>query len=229
MPISRFETAMILAAGRGKRMQALGERLAKGLLKVNDRTLLDHQLEKLARLGIKRVVLNLHHLAEQIQNVFKDRYHGMEMLYSIEPELLGTGGGILNALPLLGDKPFVLLSADIWQDYPLEQLWLPLDSQAHLIMVENSPLAPAGDFSLKEGYLLVTQEGRRLTYGGLGVLHPSLFQSVKKTIFPLIDLLRQASLRSQLTGEYYAGKLFNTNTTEDWIRLCNTLDCRGTE
>ena len=143
--------AMILAAGRGERLRPLTDRVPKPLAEVGGEPLLAHQLRWLAAAGLRDVVINLHHLGQQIVEAFGDgTAHGVRIRYSEEPTLLETGGGIVNALPLLGDEPFVLLNGDIFTDFPLTRLLTRLapGAGAHLLVTPRPPFREHGDFDL---------------------------------------------------------------------------------
>ncbi len=209
-----LKTAMILAAGRGQRMGSLAEQTHKALLKINERYLISYQLEKLAAIGVEKVVLNLHHFVEQVQTALGHEQYGLQIDYSIEPELLGTGGGIYHALPLLGSEPFILLSADVWSDYPLGNLHaLPIEL-AHLVLTDNPSYHLQGDFAL-EGQKIVLEGEPKFTYASIAVLHPKIFNKPKNPMFPLLEVLKPAITADKVTGEYYAGKIFNANTPDE--------------
>ncbi len=113
--------AMILAAGRGERMRPLTDAMPKALLRIGGQTLIEHQVHALAQAGFSDIVINHAHLGEQIVAALGDgNAYGVEIQYSLEtPHAMETGGGIFNALPLLGDEPFLVLNADIRTDFTL--------------------------------------------------------------------------------------------------------------
>ena len=115
--------AMLLAAGLGKRLRPITDTTPKPLLEVRGKSLIEHHLERLQIAGIQDVVINLHHLGDQIKTRLGDgRQFGVNIRYSFETELLETGGGIKKALPLLGDSPFLVISADTYLDFDLGRL-----------------------------------------------------------------------------------------------------------
>lgn len=206
--------AMILAAGLGARMGELTQHTPKPMLKVNGKPLIEYTLESLKASGITEVVVNLFYLGDQIKAFIGDgsRY-GLKVAYSEEVERLETGGGILQALPLLGNEPFIVTSSDIVTDYPFSKLPTQLKGLAHLVMVDNPAHHVKGDFCLDEG--LVTLDGQStLTYSNLGVFHPDLFQSCEPGFFPLSKLLFPAIRNRQVTGEYFDGSWENIGTPE---------------
>src|SRR3989338_4351170 len=141
--------AMILAAGRGSRLKPHTLITPKPLLKIANTTLLDHVLQSVRAAGIQEVVMNVHHLSEKImQHCGDGSPMNLNIQYSFEKELLETGGGIFRSLPLLGDEPFLLISSDIWTDYPLAQLMQKKVDAAHLVFVDNPDFNLAGDYAL---------------------------------------------------------------------------------
>ncbi|MBS0288833.1 MAG: nucleotidyltransferase family protein [Proteobacteria bacterium] len=207
--------AMILAAGRGERMRPLTDSCPKPLLMINGKPLIVYHLESLCQAGITDIIVNVRYLAEQIQSYLGNgQAFGVNIVYSVETFELEVGGGINRALPLLGDQPFIVVNSDIWTDYPFAQL-KPPKGLAHLVMVDNPQHHPKGDFNLKEGYLSRTQQLTTLTYSGISVLHPSLFQdAIPNTPFRLATFLDKAALSHSLTGEHFNGKWVDVGTIE---------------
>lgn len=206
--------AMILAAGLGTRMKKIGEETPKALLLINNRPLIVYHLENLANAGYKEIVINVCAHADKIKKTLKDgREFGVHVHYSTETEPLGTGGGIAKALPLLGDQHFLVISTDIWTDYPLNQLPAYLPSSAHLVLVDNPPDHTQGDFGLEDGIVISSGENKS-TYGGIGLFHPKLFNKPRSNIFSIIDVLNPVIAKRQVTGEHYQGKWININTPE---------------
>ena len=211
--------AMILAAGLGTRMRPLTERTPKPMLQVAGKPLIEHHVRNCARAGITDIVINHAYLGEQIENYLGDggRF-GCTIHYSREEQVLDTGGGIFRALPLLGDKPFIALNADVWSDYPLQKL-LDIDLQkssklAHLVMTENPPQHPQGDFYLRDGLLHSEGEGRKLTWTGIRVLHPDLLAGCSDGVFSIVPLLKRAISAGSVSGEYFDGRWFDIGTPE---------------
>ena len=207
--------AMILAAGRGVRMRPLTDRIPKALLKVGRRSLIEYHIAALVQAGITDIVINHAHLGNQIEAVLGDgsRYDA-RIVYSPEGETaLETGGGIYRALPLLGAKPFIVVNADIWCDYPFQQLPEKPSGLAHLVLVDNPAFNQTGDFVLNGGHIV--EEGQpRLTYSGIGVFTPALFKGCKPGVFPLAPLLRKAITAGQVSGEHYQGVWYDIGTPE---------------
>lgn len=212
---------LILAAGRGERMRPLTDLTPKPLLRAGGKSLIGHLIEGLVRANLRDLVLNYAHLGDQIVSELGDgRSYGVRIVYSPESEgALETGGGILRALPLLGSDPFVVINGDIWTDYPFDRLPRHPASLAHLVLVDNPAHHPGGDFVLKEGRVFVpgapeTLSAPPLTFSGIGVYRPALFEGCTSGRFPLAPLLRSAMDRGSVTGEYYAGQWRDVGTPE---------------
>ncbi|HID98870.1 MAG TPA: nucleotidyltransferase family protein [Thiotrichaceae bacterium] len=207
--------AMILAAGRGERMRPLTDTIPKPLLKVAGQCLIEYHIQHLVAAGFTDIVINHAHLGEQIERTLGNgQRYGAQIQYSPEgTQALETGGGIFNALPLLGNAPFLVVNGDIWCDYPFEQLPPTLAGLAHLILVNNPVHNPQGDFCLKQQH--VSQYGdSRLTFSGIGVYHPTLFNHCTKGRFSLVPLLIKAMQAGQVSGEHYKGLWIDVGTPE---------------
>jgi MurNAc alpha-1-phosphate uridylyltransferase len=215
--------AMILAAGRGERMRPLTDHTPKPLLRAAGKRLIEYHLEALAEADFSEVVINHAHLGTQIEQALGDgsRY-GLRIRYSPEEEALETGGGIFRALPLLGDAPFLVINGDVWCDYPLARLRQRCVEQAHLVLVDNPPHHPKGDFVLCSERVH-DEPGQRLTFSGIGIYHPSLFSGCKAGAFALAPLLRQAMAAGTVSGEYYRGRWFDIGTPERLQQLDELL------
>lgn len=214
--------AMILAAGRGSRMCPLTDELPKPLVPIAGKPFVVHQLLKLAACGIKEVVINLSYRAEQIKQALGDgQRYGIHLHYSLEPTVLETGGGICQALPLLGPEPFIVLSADIWTDYPLERLVKKNlgAAEAHLVLVDNPNFHPYGDFHLGTGGFLAVHPQPKLTFANLGLYHPKLFENYRVEVFPLSKALYSGIEQKKISGEQYVGPWFNVGTVDELQRI----------
>ncbi len=215
---------MLLAAGRGDRMRPLTDTKPKPLLEVGGRALIVHHLDALREAGFREVVINLGYRGEQIRAALGDgRRYGMRIDYSWEPEQpLETGGGIFQMLPLLGPAPFAVINSDIWSDYPYARLPHDLAGLAHLVLVDNPPHHPEGDFVLREG-LVLDSEAPRLTFSGISILRPELFAGCQSGRFPLAPLLRRAMAAGRVSGEHYSGIWQDIGTPERLYRLDREL------
>lgn len=230
---------MILAAGRGERMRPLTNTLPKPLLSVAGRPLIEWSIASLAHAGFSRIVINHAYLGEKIVDCLGDGSRwGVDILYSAEQSALETAGGIAHAMPVLGDAPFVVVNGDIWTDYDFTALrchGLDAGLLAHLVLVDNPPQHPAGDFSLwgestdDSQHQRVCETGaQRLTFSGIGCYHPHLFAGVSRTSpAPLAPLLRQAMARHQVSGEYFTGQWHDIGTPERLYELHDRLSSRN--
>ena len=214
--------AMILAAGRGQRMGSLTAVTPKPLLNVKGQTLLENKILMLKSVGIDDIVINLAYLGEQIQQFAGDgsRWQ-VNIQYSVESTPLETGGGIYRALPLLGDKPFIVINADIYCDYPLQELMnysLSPSAQGCLVLVNNPAQHAEGDFGLQDNGAVINPAASNstFTFSGIGLYRPEMILSYPKRRdrFPLLELLQFHIARQQLYGIYYDGKWNDVGTPE---------------
>lgn len=212
--------AMILAAGLGKRMQPLTADLPKPLLKVGDKSLIEHQILRLAAGGVTGVVINHFYLGSMIEDALgKGERYGLEISYSREAIRLETAGGIIKSLPKLKDDSFIVVNADIWTDFDFSTLQ-PLDGTndlAHLVMVENCDHNPAGDFYLGKGGRMHEQGEKgeqRLTFSGISVMHKKLFQGLPIKPSSTVPLLQAAMAENRVSGELYSGMWIDVGTPE---------------
>jgi len=216
--------AMILAAGRGERMRPLTDHTPTPLLSVAGRPLIAHHLEALAAAGVTDVVINISWLGEQIRSALGggERW-GLRLHYSDEgAQALETGGGIFNALPLLGDGPFLVVNGDVWTDYPLARLLREPAGLGHLVLVPNPPHHPRGDFGL-EGDFIVERESDRYTYAGVGVYRSEFFAGCTSDKFPLLPLLKRAIAARRLRGQVHGGEWLDIGTPERLAELDQRL------
>jgi MurNAc alpha-1-phosphate uridylyltransferase len=207
--------AMILAAGRGERLRPLTDSIPKPLVEVGGKPLIEHHIQALADAGFRQIVINQGHLGDMLPRVIGDGSHwNITIHWSDEqPEALETGGGIHKALPLLGSSPFLVVNGDIWTDYPFSRLRTIKCDWAHLVMIPNPPQHPAGDFSLHNAR--IRNEGENmLTFSGIGVYHPRLFDACTPGKFSVVPLLRSAMENHLVTGEEYRGGWADPGTPE---------------
>lgn len=204
-----------MAAGRGERLRPLTDRTPKPLLEAGGRGLIEHLIDALVAAGFHDLVINLSHLGGQIRARLGDGSRlGARIAYSPEgPEPLETAGGIRHALPLLGDRPFVVVNGDIATDFPFDRLHGLPDSEAHLVLIPNPPHHPGGDFALNGNRVTVTGPDRH-TFAGIGVYRPSLFAGLAPGRAALAPLLRQAIAEGRVTGELYRGFWMDIGTEE---------------
>lgn len=227
--------AMLLAAGRGERMRPLTDTCPKPLLKVRGRPLIVWHILNLVKAGISEIVINHAHLGHMIEEALGDgAQFGARLSYSPETVALETAGGIANALHLLGDEPFVVVSADIYIPHfnfedcknTLEDkdMWgnpHPLDKRdiAWLYMVKNPSFHPEGDFAMS--LMGLSNQGQpRYTFGNIGVYRPEMFQAITPGEHAKLGpLLREYADRGQLGGELYSGIWHNLGTPEQLAQL----------
>lgn len=166
--------AMILAAGRGERLRPYTDNCPKPLLEVNAKPLIEYHLQALANAGIKTVVINTSWLAALIQQRLDNgKRYGLSIIYSHEQHALETAGGIAQALPKLDDQ-FIVINGDIFTDYPLHHL-TPINTHAHLILVDNPTHNPQGDFALDNG-LIHNHSEQRYTFSGIAIYQKRFFK-----------------------------------------------------
>jgi N-acetyl-alpha-D-muramate 1-phosphate uridylyltransferase len=216
--------AMVLAAGRGERMRPLTDRVPKPMLTMAGELLVAHQLRALAAAGIRAVVMNVSWLADALRAELGDgSAWGVRIEYSPEPwPPLDTGGGIFQALPLLGPGPFLLVNGDVWFELSPCALQLPAGMLGHLVLVPNPEHNPHGDFGLVDGRVAPDAEPR-FTYGGMAILTPELFTGCAPGRFPLAPLLRSAARQGRISGELHGGGWVDVGTPERLYALRSRL------
>lgn len=207
--------AIILAAGRGERLRPLTDHTPKPMLRIAGKPLIERHVERLVSAGIIDIVVNHAHLGEQIEAHLGDGHQwGARIVYSPEGATpLETAGGIVAALPLLGDAPFITVNADVWTDYPFQRLVTTAASEAHIVLVDNPDHNPRGDFVLT-GESVRNEGERRLTFSGLSVFTPAFFAGLEFGVCSLTPLLKRAVSRGILTGSYYSGVWHDIGTPE---------------
>ncbi len=226
--------AMILAAGQGTRMRPLTNHTPKPLLEVAGKPLIVWHLEKLKQAGFTDIVINIAWLGDQIPAALGNgSAFGLTIQYSDEQNggALETAGGIVKALDLLGNQPFLVISGDIWCDYDLSSpIELEKNNLAHLILVNNPAHHPRGDFAMQNGQL--SQQGDpKYTFSGIGYYQPDLFIPLRDKIKqgeipkqqPIGALLRATMDKGKVSGEYFAGDWRDIGTPERLQQLANDL------
>lgn len=220
--------AMILAAGKGKRLLPLTESCPKPLIQAGGKPLIVYHIEKLKACGITEIVINVHHLGQQIINrLGTGEDWGVTLTYSQEQNLLETGGGICTALPLLDHSPFILVNGDVWTDFDFKMLPKTIESLGYLILVDNPSHHPGGDYTLTaEGRLGAPGEvtGQTYTYSGIAVLDPNLFKGCEANVpFKLSTLFDNARFAKRLEGRHYSGEWTDVGTLERLAALDKRL------
>ncbi|GGQ18293.1 N-acetylmuramate alpha-1-phosphate uridylyltransferase MurU [Shewanella litoralis] len=221
--------AMILAAGRGERLRPLTDTLPKPLVSVAGKPLIEYHLEKLARTGVKQVVINHAWLGHKLPEILGDGQRwGLEISYSAESEALETAGGIKQALTLLGNDPFLVINGDVFIDrLPDFSAAYEQVSQGHvaafLWLVDNPEHHPQGDFAIEANAKLSLTETDKLTFSGLGIYHPQFFESVPAGKQALGPLLKQAIAQQTIAGEYFDSYWCDVGTLARLEQLQNRL------
>jgi MurNAc alpha-1-phosphate uridylyltransferase len=215
--------AMILAAGRGERMRPLTDHCPKPLLPAAGKPLIIYHLERLAGAGFRDIVINHAHLGEQLVAALGDgRQWGLSITWSPEPiGALETAGGIRQALSNLDagdDRPFLVINGDIYCDWPVQPYPLATNDLAHLVLVDNPPQHPVGDFVLTNGRVSDKPENAAvttLTFAGIGFYRPSLFSNlIAGQVAKLAPLLRAAMAQGRVSGEHHTGRWEDVGTPE---------------
>ncbi|SFV56356.1 Glucose-1-phosphate thymidylyltransferase [hydrothermal vent metagenome] len=209
--------AMILAAGLGSRMRPLTEHTPKPLLEIGGIPLIVWHIERLAHDGFKDIVINIAYLGYKIAEALGDGSEwGVDITYSDEQRegALESAGGIIKALPLLGNEPFLVVNGDIWCEYDFDPKFeLESGVLAHLILVANPPHNLQGDFAFHDGKVL-SEGSDKYTFSGIGYYHPDLFRDLPYGKQPLAPILRDAMRDSKVSGEFFGGEWRDIGTPE---------------
>jgi len=215
--------AMILAAGRGERMRPLTDSTPKPLLIAGGKPIIQHTIEQLVSAGFTEIVINIAHLGEKIENTLGNgSQFGALLRYSNEGKKgLETAGGIINALPLLGEEPFLVVNGDIANNYDFNPLHTQNIDLAHLVLIPNPEHHPEGDFHLSSKGILSEQGQPTLTFSGIGLYHPKLFNNVAPGKTKLGPLLRKFMSQNRVSGEKFDGFWMDIGTPERLADLDN--------
>ena len=212
--------AMILAAGQGTRMRPLTLYKPKPLLEVGGKALIVWHIEKLKQMGVTEIVINSAWLADVLIGTLGDgSQFGVKIVWTREDQGLETAGGIINALPLLGTEPFILVNGDVWTTFDFAHLLhIPLEQDlAHLVFVTNPVQHPKGDFTLSNGRAYTfeqEQTGEALSYSGIAVIHPKMFDGLEAGKRPLAPLLKQAMQNGKISAEKMQAAWVDVGTPE---------------
>ena len=220
--------AMILAAGHGKRMRPLTDHTPKPLLNVGGKPLIQWHIENLKQAGFEDIVINIAWLGEQIPAALGDgSNYSVSLHYSDEQSegALETAGGIIKALPLLGDEPFLVVNGDVWCNINYSNVNpLKNDDLAHLILVKNPSHNSSGDFSINQDNNRVRDAGENAsTFSGIGYYDPGLFKTLAYGKRPLAPILREAMQAGRVSGELYDGDWRDIGTPERLQQLNQEL------
>ena len=216
--------AMVLAAGFGKRLSPLTDTLPKPLIKVGDQSLIQRNINYLIDNGFSEIIINVSHHSDQVINHVKEIFPNINILFSIEDKPLGTGGGILKALPIIGTKPFLLINSDIFHNIDIKDL--PQDTKAaHLIGVPNPKHNEDGDFSLKKDLIEIKDGKNSLTWCGISIINPIIFNesNFESKSFNIWDTVLPSYIEEGVvTGEESSGLWVDVGTPER-LKLANSV------
>ncbi len=216
--------AMVLAAGFGKRLSPLTDTLPKPLIKVGDQSLIQRNINYLIDNGFSEIIINVSHHSNQVINHVKEIFPNINILFSIEDKPLGTGGGILKALPIIGTKPFLLINSDIFHNIDIKDL--PQDTKAaHLIGVPNPEHNADGDFSLKKDLIEIKDGKNSLTWSGISIINPIIFNesNFESKSFNIWDTVLPSYIKEGVvTGEESSGLWVDVGTPER-LKLANSV------
>lgn len=239
--------AMILAAGRGNRLRPLTDSIPKPLVPLCGKPLIEYHIEKLVAAGVEEIVINHAWLGAQIeQTLGSGERWGITIHYSPEPEGgLETAGGIINALPLLGDAPFLVINGDVFTEFDFAELMNQARSfsavqLAHLVLVPSPQFNAKGDFGLTQdgAHDLVQNASQKnstsralaqgeYTFAGLSVLHPDLFKGMKVDFIKLAPILREAMHAGKVSGQLFEGVWSDIGTLERLQEMAEKLRKTG--
>lgn len=214
--------AMILAAGLGKRLKPLTNDIPKPLLKVGNQSLIERNIRSLLNYGFDEIVINVSYLGNMITEHVLEIFPNNKIIFSEESEPLGTGGGIQNALKFLGDKPFMLINADIYHNINLAAI-KTVPKYAHLVGVKNPEHNIQGDFSLDNNIVLARSELNDFTWSGISIINPTIFSQLQTQEMPFDiwnSVLMQFINNNKITAEIYEGIWIDTGTI-DRLELAN--------
>lgn len=212
--------ALLLAAGAGTRLLPLTASTPKPLLPVQGNPLINRLIAAVRDAGVRELVINLHHLGHLIEAHLGDGSGmGVEITYSREDRVLETGGGIVNALPLLGKAPFLIVNGDILTDFNFRTL-KPLHPTdlAHLVLVPRPSFRETGDFEYEHGR--IHRRGNTHVYGGMAIVDPALFADAPPAPFSWNLLMWYAAERGQLSAQVYTGQWLDIGTPEQYASVC---------
>ena len=225
-------TAMILAAGIGKRLRPITNQIPKALIEINGKSMILRHLEMLEQVGFEKVIVNLFHLGDKIEEALhKNSPKNLEIIFSKESLLLETAGGIANALPNINTNYFAVINSDILTDYNFINLKNKIlefrekdDLLGHLILVENPPYHKHGDFSIAEN--LVSNHAKcSLTFSGISVFNRKMFDTIRpRTACPLAPILKEAVSKQLISGDLHSGFWADIGTPERLAALRNKLE-----
>ena len=203
--------AFILCAGLGTRLRPISNQIPKCLVEVKGETLLERHIRKLKEINVSEIIINLHHKPDSIKEFLNlKKNFGIDIIFSEEETLMGTGGALVKAKEEIGTETFILISGDLYTEYPLESLNNKVN-EAHLVSVKNG--GSKGDFSIEKGIVI---EGNEFNYGGIATINPVLLAdktNQHKEFWK--DIILPSVKEKKVSAEIYKGVLKNINTKED--------------
>ena len=215
---------MILAAGYGKRLLPLTKETPKPLLKIGDKTLIQHNIEHLIKNDFTEFVINISHLGHMIENHVKEKFSNINIEFSNEDQPLGTGGGILNAIDLLGDENFLVMNSDIFHKIDIKNLPKEIDA-AHLIGVPNPSHNQEGDFCIKDNNKVAIDEFNDLTWSGISIINPIICKekNFSSGSFNIWDTVLPNYLNNGNVSAHKSNDLWIDVGTHERLKLANSL------
>tara|TARA_Y200000002_G_scaffold235291_1_gene194360 strand:+ start:1570 stop:2238 length:669 start_codon:yes stop_codon:yes gene_type:complete len=213
--------AFIFAAGFGTRLKELTKDIPKPLLKVKGRSLLEWNILKLKSAGFDQIIINTHYLGNKIEDhIGNGEKFDLQIKYSHEEKILGTGGALIKAKELIGDDPFLILSGDLWTDYPFSRLIsYNLKKSGHLVLLEKREGQEA-DMNLKKDHICVNENSKEFTYSGIGLINPKILRGIRLEKLQLWkNLLLPIVSKKEITGEVFNGLALNINSKKDLQQL----------
>lgn len=211
-----MNTVMILAAGRGERLRPLTDVIPKALCPINGIPLIERHVRNLVDAGFERIVVNHAHLGGKIrQHLGNGSRWGAKIMYSPEPPGgLETGGGIVQALPLLGSQPFLTVNADIYTDYDFKRLKNQAIEQIHIVLLPKNPeYGHQGDFGIDK-HSRLSNEPKECTYAGIACYNPQVFSDCQPGRYSVVALIRQLAAQHLVSAELYRGKWFDIGSLQ---------------
>ncbi len=223
-----IDQAMILAAGFGTRLRPFTDNLPKPLLEINGKTLIARHLDKLAAIGVTRVLINVAYLGDKIKaSIGNGERWGIAITYSTEPETepLDTGGAVGKVLKWFDNKPFIIVAADIWTEYDFAQLKsLDAEEMGHLLLAKKPHWASKSDFTLDDDNILSSDDQGDYTFAGIGIMHPQLWQNQYEQRYPITKVLAGPLANRAISGSLCGQSWFNIGCINRLRELCEHLD-----
>lgn len=228
-PIARapLDTAMVFAAGLGTRMRPITNRIPKPLVEIGGRTMLDHMLDRLAEGGVTRAIVNVHHLADQIEAHLNGRTQPQIVISDERAKLLDQGGGIKKVLPLIDNADFFICNTDaVWLEGPhstvaaMREAWRPDEMDILLLVAATSGSVGVdwpGDFHMAPDGRLTRRAEREVSafvYAGVGIMKASLFKDAQEDVFRLAPYFFRAAEAGRLHGLRLNGQWLHVGTPE---------------